>query len=490
MYVKALATPMETNNRRIMMLIWALVIGAVLAFVQATQSAAQLMPNTFADLAEDVSPAVVNITTTSTVAARTAPENAPRLPPGSPFEDLFRDFFDQNGPQRPRRGNALGSGFIISEDGFVITNNHVIEDADEITIELFEGGELKATLIGTDPEVDIALLKVDSDEPLPFVEFGDSDIARVGDWVMAVGNPLGQGFSVSTGIISARNRELNSGAYDDFIQTDAAINQGNSGGPLFNLDGEVIGVNTAIISTNGGSIGLGFSMSANVVQNVVGQLMEFGETRRGWLGVRIQDLDAEIAEALGLDGTNGALVSAVPEGPAAEAGIEAQDVIMSFDGKEITDTRELIRIVGATQVGKTVQVVVFRNGQETILDVTLARREDQFETVPAALPNDEPQETELLGVQVSSLTPEIRERLGLSNSKTGVMVMNVEQDSDAFEKGLRPGDLITEVGPMEVTSPADVEKAISDAREAGRMSVLLLVEREGNPRFVALSIAG
>ena len=462
-------------------------IGLAVAFLHAVSVAAQDRPVSFADLAERVSPAVVNITTTAAVAQRTGPSD-PMVPRGSPFEDLFRDFLDPNGPQRPRRGNALGSGFIISPDGFVITNNHVIEEADEITIELFGGGEMQAELVGTDPSVDIAVLKVESDEPLPFVEFGDSDIARVGDWVMAVGNPLGQGFSVSTGIVSARNRELQ-GAYDDFIQTDAAINRGNSGGPLFNMDGEVIGVNTAIISTNGGSIGLGFAMSSNVVSAVADQLIEFGETRRGWLGVRIQDLDEEIANALGLEGTEGALVSAVPEGPAAEAGIEAQDVILSFDGQEIENTRELVRIVGNTAVGETVPVEIMRNGEAMTLDVTLARREDEIQTVPAAMDDRSQMEGSFLGLEVSAITPEIRERFGFGQAKEGLMILSVEPGSDAEGKGLRPGDLITEVGLVEVAAPADMEKAVSDARAAGRMSVLLLIERDGNPRFVALNIA-
>ncbi|MEM9716722.1 MAG: Do family serine endopeptidase [Pseudomonadota bacterium] len=470
-------------------LIWVALVSALFLILQAVQSNAQGIPRSFADLAEQVSPAVVNITTSAAVAQRTGPQG-PQVPPGSPFEDLFRDFFNDNGPQAPRRGNSLGSGFIISADGLVVTNNHVIEDADEITVELFEGGELKATLLGTDPTVDIALLKVESDTPLPFVEFGDSDIARVGDWVMAVGNPLGQGFSVSTGIISARNRELQ-GAYDDYIQTDAAINRGNSGGPLFNMDGEVVGVNTAIISPNGGSIGLGFSMSSNVVSAVVDQLQEFGETRRGWLGVRIQDLDEDTADALGLASTDGALVSAVPEGPAMDAGIEARDVIVTFNGEAVEDTRELIREVGNAPVGETVPVTVLRDGSELEIAVTLGRREDQVASVPAALPEEpEPQEQVLFGIQMSVLTEEIREQLSLPAAKTGVMVMGVEPDSDAFDKGLRAGDLITEVGPSTVASPTEVETAINNAREAGRDTILLRVERQGNPRFVALNIAG
>ena len=279
-------------------------------------------PESLAPLAEKISPSVVNITTSTLVEGRTAPQGI--VPEGSPFEDFFREFQDRNNNEngnRPRRSSALGSGFVISEDGYVVTNNHVIEGADEILIEFFNGSELKATVIGTDAKTDIALLKVEAERALPFVPFGDSDTANVGDWVIAMGNPLGQGFSVSAGIVSARNRAL-SGSYDDYIQTDAAINRGNSGGPLFNMDGEVIGVNTAILSPNGGSIGIGFSMAANVVQNVVDQLQEFGETRRGWLGVRIQDVTDDIAEAIGLEPVLGALVTSVPEGPAKEAGME------------------------------------------------------------------------------------------------------------------------------------------------------------------------
>jgi serine protease Do len=267
----------------------------------------------------------------------------PMVPEGSPFEDFFEDFGPPGG-QGMQRSDALGSGFVISEDGFIVTNNHVIEGADEITIEFFSGKKLEAKLVGTDPKTDIALLKVDAEGPLPFVTFGNSDLMRVGDWVMAMGNPLGQGFSVSAGIVSARGREL-SGSYDDFIQTDAAINRGNSGGPLFNMDGQVIGVNTSILSPNGGSIGIGFSMSSNVVTKVVDQLKEFGETRRGWLGVRIQDVTPDVAEAMGLAEASGALVTDVPEGPAQEAGIVAGDVITRFDDQPVSDAGDLTRRV-------------------------------------------------------------------------------------------------------------------------------------------------
>ena len=351
----------------------ALMLGLAVSLSQAAPTFARGAPESFADLAEQISPSVVNITTSTTVAASTEP--GPTAPPGSPFEDFFKDFLDQQEQgQGPRRSEALGSGFVISADGYIVTNNHVIEGADEIEVEFFTGEKLPAKLVGTDLKTDIALLKVESKTPLSFVAFGDSDAMRVGDWVVAMGNPLGQGFSVSAGIVSARNRAL-SGTYDDFLQTDAAINRGNSGGPLFNMDGAVIGVNTAILSPNGGSIGIGFSMASNVVSQVVDQLREFGETRRGWLGVRIQDVTPDVAEAMGLASATGALVTDVPEGPATAAGVKAGDVITSFDGVTVSDTRELVRRVGNTAVGKAVEIMVFRDGKSIPLQLTLGRRE-------------------------------------------------------------------------------------------------------------------
>ncbi|WP_254899030.1 Do family serine endopeptidase [Thalassococcus arenae] len=460
----------------------------ILILSQSLMAQARGVPESFADLAERISPAVVNITTSTTVAGRTGPQGI--VPEGSPFEDFFREFQDRGGQgDRPRRSSALGSGFVISEDGFVVTNNHVIDGADEILVEFFSGDELPATVIGTDPNTDIALLKVDTDAPLAFVPFGDSDTARVGDWVMAMGNPLGQGFSVSAGIVSARNRAL-SGTYDDYIQTDAAINRGNSGGPLFNMDGEVIGVNTAILSPNGGSIGIGFSMASNVVTRVVTQLKEFGETRRGWLGVRIQDVDDDMVEALGLASSDGAMVSDVPEGPAKEAGMQAGDIILSFDGREVTDTRQLVRIVGNTEVGKSVRVVVLRDGKQETLLVTLGRREEAEGAVPAAQPvePEEPDSMDLMGLTLSPLTDEIRAQLELDENASGLAVMAVDETSEAYEKGLRTGDLITEAGQSPVESLSDLEARIDEAREGGRKSILLLVRRAGDPRFVALAL--
>lgn len=450
-------------------------------------------PDSFADLAEQLSPSVVNITTTTNVAQ--VEGMRPIIPEGSPFEDLFRDFLDreQNGaPQNQRRSSALGSGFLISEDGFIVTNNHVIESADEISVELFSGDMLDARIVGRDPRTDLALLKVEREEPLPFVSFGDSDAARVGEWVLAIGNPLGQGFSVSAGIVSARNRTLQ-GNYDDFIQTDAAINRGNSGGPLFNMDGQVIGVNTAILSPNGGSIGIGFAMSSAVVERVVMQLREFGETRRGWLGVRIQNVDPDMAEALGRSSTDGAMVTEVPEGPAREGGIRTGDVILKFDGEVIDDTRELVRIVADTQVGRSVDVLVLRDGREETLSVEVGLLEDEPTLAAATVDENEDapaaQESSILGMTLSALTDPVRDQYGLDRALEGLLVLSVDQASDAYGKGMREGDVIAEVGQESVRTPEDMTKRIRAAEAAGRNSILLLVRRDDAPRFVALTLS-
>ena len=473
----------------------ALVAGAAIALAMVvgtpTPSFGQDRPATFADLAEQVSPSVVNITTSTVVAGRTGPQGV--VPEGSPFEDFFNDLQPEGENNRQRRSSALGSGFVISEDGYIVTNNHVIEGADEILIEFFPGGEpgVPAELVGTDPNTDIALLKVDL-EGLPFVEFGDSNAvgARVGDWVMAMGNPLGQGFSVSAGIVSARNRAL-SGTYDDYIQTDAAINRGNSGGPLFNMDGEVIGVNTAILSPNGGSIGIGFAMSSAVVTNVIDQLQEFGETRRGWLGVRIQDVTPDMVDAIdGLEMAKGALVTDVPAGPAEDAGMESGDVITVFDGFEIEDTRELVRIVGNSPVGKAVPVTVLRSGDTMDLTVVLGRRETaEAVAFPAPEPEEEeaPEATELLGLTLSQVTEELQDQYGL-NTQDGLVITAINPESEAASKGLLEGDLITEAGQQKVMSVEDFQARIEEATEAGRKSLLLLVRRGGDPRFVALGL--
>ena len=498
--VKPQAISIPSDNRQlmqpIMALTMALIMGLAIMLLSALPSRAAGAPESFADLAEQASPAVVNITTSTLIAGGTGAQ--PMVPEGSPFEDFFRDFLDRDteegedgGPApRQRRSQALGSGFVISEDGYIVTNNHVIEGADEILIEFFDGGgELPAVVIGIDVNTDIAVLKVEADHPLPYVNFGDSDVMRVGDWVLAVGNPLGQGFSVSAGIISARNREL-SGTYDDFIQTDAAINRGNSGGPLFNMDGDVIGVNTAILSPNGGSIGIGFSMASNVVSRVVEQLREYGETRRGWLGVRIQDVTEDVAEAMELTSTAGALVTDVPVGPASEAGVLAGDLILSFDGVEVADTRDLVRQVGNAPVGKVIRLTVLRDGQTETLKVTLGRREDAVAEATEEVSQD-PEATAqktILEMTLSELTDDLRESLGLSADDGGLVVINVDEGSAPFEKGLRAGDLIAEAGQQKVTTIAQLEERIDNAKDGGRRSILMLVRRGGDPRFVALSL--
>ncbi len=487
---QAIAVQRENHSRQRVAygLFLTLLTALALLIMQVATATAQARPSTFADLAERVSPAVVNITTSTTIAGRTGPRGL--VPEGSPFEDFFDDL-DRGPGEGSRRSSALGSGFVISEDGFIVTNNHVIEGADEILIEFYPGGEpgVPAQLVGTDPNTDIAVLKVDL-EGLPFVEFGDSNGpgSRVGDWVMAMGNPLGQGFSVSAGIVSARNRAL-SGTYDDYIQTDAAINRGNSGGPLFNMDGEVIGVNTAILSPTGGSIGIGFAMSSAVVTNVVDQLIEFGETRRGWLGVRIQDVTPDMVDAIeGLEMARGALVTDVPPGPAENAGMVAGDVILTFDGIEIEDTRELVRIVGNSPVGKEVPVEVLRNGDMTDLTVILGRREtEEAVAFPASTEPQEPEQSDVLGLTLSEITPELADQFSLTSDE-GLVIIAIAPDSDAASKGLIEGDVITEAGQRAVATVADLEAQITAATEAGRRSILMLVRRGGDPRFVALSL--
>ena len=453
----------------------------------AAQSTA---PETFADLAESLSPAVVNISTRQSVGD--AGPTPPDIPEGSPFEDLFRDFFDRN-RRGPRSVSSLGSGFVIDPQGYVVTNNHVIENADEIVVNFADGSSLPAELVGRDPKTDLALLKLEPDEPLPAVPFGDSATMRVGDWVMAIGNPFGLGGSVSAGIISARNRDINAGPYDDFIQTDAAINRGNSGGPLFNLAGQVIGVNTAIISPTGGSIGIGFAVPANLARSVIDQLREFGETRRGWIGVRIQTVTPEIAESLDLAAPAGALVADVTaDGPAAEGGVEAGDVILRFDGREVDDMRDLPRIVAETDVGETVRVTVWRDGATQTLRVTLGRLEEAEQEM-AALAESEEDEGETaagdaLGMALATLSGERRAEFGIGDDVEGVVVSAVDEDSEAFEKGVRAGDVIVEVAQQPVSEPAEVAAKVEEVRESGRSSVLFLVNSEGELRFVALPL--
>jgi len=453
-----------------------------LLWMQTLAAAARGAPATFADLVEQVGGAVVNITTTTKMATPIGPQGI--VPEGSPFEDLFRG--PNNGQRGPRSASALGAGFVISEDGYVVTNNHVIAGADEIEVEFINGDIFPAKIVGTDANIDIAVLKIDADNPFNYVAFGNSDVARVGDWVMAMGNPLGQGFSVSAGIISARNREL-SGPYDDYIQTDAAINRGNSGGPLFNMDGEVIGVNTAIISPSGGSIGLGFSMASNTVDPVVKQLKEYGEVRRGWLGVNIGSVNDEMAKALGLDEPTGAIIRDVFDGPAKDAGLKTMDVIVMFDGKEVADSGALVRIVGGTPVGATVKTIVLRDGKRMSIDVVLGQRPEPNALAQGDKPA-EPEQQGLLGMQLSEITPDMRSDMNLSDEVTGVLLLSVEADSLAAASGLAAGDVITDAAQNPVEEIADLVEQVENATDAGRESLLLLVRRDGEPRFVVLKL--
>src|SRR6266404_4189431 len=484
-------------------------LGAASVLISAPASARG--PDGIADVAEKVIDAVVNISTSQTVEAKGGGEGRgamPQLPPGSPFEEFFDDFFkNRRGPGgnskggdrgtdlQPRKTNSLGSGFIVDTSGIVVTNNHVIADGDEITVILNDGTRLKAELLGTDKKVDLALLKVKTDKPLKAVKFGDSDKLRLGEWVIAIGNPFSLGGTVTAGIVSARNRDISSGPYDNYIQTDAAINRGNSGGPLFNLDGEVIGVNTLIISPSGGSIGIGFAVPSKTVAGVVDQLRQFGELRRGWLGVRIQGVTEEIAESLNIKPARGALIAGVEDkGPAKPAGIEPGDVVVKFDGKDIKEPKDLSRVVADTAVGKEVDVVIIRKGAEETRKVTLGRLEDNDKAQQAAAKTkDEPAEKlvtqKALGLDLATLSKDLRTRYKIKDSVKGVIITNVDGTSDAAEKRLSAGEVIVEVAQEAVSNAADVKKRVDQLKKDGKKSVLLLVANaDGELRFVALSV--
>jgi serine protease Do len=425
----------------------------------------------------------------------------PQFPPGSPFEDFFKDFFDHQGKEPnapPRHATSLGSGFIIdAKKGWVVTNNHVIQDADEITVILHDDTNLKAEVVGRDTKTDIALLKVTTDHPLVAVPFGDSDTIRVGDWVLAIGNPFGLGGTVTAGILSARARDINAGPYDDFLQTDASINRGNSGGPMFNLNGEVIGINTAIFSPSGGSVGIGFAIPSNLAKPVIAQIEDFGHTRRGWLGVRIQGVTPEIAESLGMAKAHGALVASVtPNGPAAAAGIAAGDVVISFDGKEVGDMRHLPRIVADTAINKVVPVVLWRKGKQVTVQAKVGELEAAEESGLLASNTDEAapkagaetKDFDDLGLKLAVLTPDLRQQFEIGADVKGVVITDVQAAGAAADKNVRAGDVIVEVSQQEVAAPADVAANIKKAREEGRKSVLMLVDRQGDLRFVALAL--
>ena len=495
------ATPALNLGRRF--LLAALCIGAATAMMSAPAFARG--PEGIADVAEKVIDAVVNISTTQTVEAKGGNSEGrraiPQLPPGSPIEEFFDDFFKnrrggKGGGLQPHKTNSLGSGFIIDPSGIVVTNNHVIADSDEINVILNDGTKVKAEIVGVDKKTDLAVLKFKPPHPLTAVKFGDSDKLRLGEWVIAIGNPFSLGGTVTAGIVSAKNRDFASGPYDNYIQTDAAINRGNSGGPLFNLDGEVIGVNTLIISPTGGSIGIGFAVPSKTVAGVVDQLRKYGELRRGWLGVRIQQVTDEIAESLNIKPAHGALIAGVDDkGPAKPAGIQPGDVVVKFDGQDIKDPRDLSRIVADTAVGKKVDVVLIRKGQEQTVEVTLGRLDDgDAKPTPASNKTTEPAPDKtltqkMLGLDLAALSKDLRSRYKIKDSVKGVLITNVEDNSDAADKRLGPGDVIVEVAQEAVSSAADIKKRVDQMKKDGKKSVLLLVSNaDGDLRFVALSL--
>lgn len=461
-------------------------------------------PASVADLAEGLADAVVNISTEQTVQARRSIP-IPKLPEGSPFQEFFDEFFNRQnndeggeggeGGGSPRRVQSLGSGFVIDgAEGIIITNNHVIEDADEITANFNDGSKLKAEVIGVDEKTDLAVLKVTPAKPLKAVEFGDSEVIRVGDWVMAIGNPFGLGGTVTVGIVSARKRDINAGPYDNFIQTDAAINRGNSGGPLFDMNGKVIGINTAIISPSGGSIGIGFAIPSNTATAVIAQLREFGETRRGWLGVRIQEVTDEIAESLGMEKAMGALVAGVSDdGPAAAAKIQPGDVVVEFDGKPVPAMRDLPRMVADTAIGKEVDIVVLRKGERVTLKVTLGRLEEADASGAAEddkKPAEEEQKTsEVLGMKLATLDDALREKYQINAEVQGVVVTEVVAGSSAEEKRIQAGDTIKEVAQEPVKTPEEVATQVEKLKKDGRKSALLLLANpNGELRFIPVRI--
>lgn len=477
-------------------------------------------PATFADIAHDLLPAVVNISSTLKVAGSGGEEglgmegedgqgggetpSIPQLPPGSPFQDFFEEFMNKHGGQGGGMGGqpaippaSLGSGFVIdAEKGYVVTNNHVIKDADEVRVTFGDDSTLVAKIIGKDEKMDLAVLQVPVEgKKLTDVKFGDSDKMRVGDWVLAIGNPFGLGGTVTAGIISAQQRDINAGQYDDFIQTDASINRGNSGGPMFDLQGEVIGINTAIFSPSGGSVGIGFAIPSNMAKSVIGQLIEYGKTRRGWIGVRIQSVTEEIAEGLGIKDHHGALVASITEGgPAEKAGLKSGDVIFEFDGKGVNAMRNLPRIVAETPIDKSAEVKFWRDGKEKTAKIKVGELEKAEESgllneEDAAPATPEPARgTELtgLGATVNSLSDATRKEFNVPRDINGVVVGKVDPKGEAASKGLSTGDVIVEINQNKVESPKDAADAVEKAKKDGKSSVLLLVNREGDVRFVAL----
>ena len=480
----------------------ALATAGVMAVLWAPVAAiAAPPPEGYADLVEKVSPSVVMVTTTQKVSDQQVAGLDQMFPPGSPFEEFFKRFGNpQQGPQgHPEPMHALGSGFINDPSGYIVTNYHVIDGADSIKVRFGEDSDAQsydAKVIGSDKETDLALLKIDTKKKLPAVPFGDSDKLRVGDTVLAVGNPFGLGGTVTAGIVSAlgrgrdmMNREIGPSDYVDFIQTDAAINKGNSGGPLFDVKGEVVGVNSAIYSPNGGSVGVGFAIPSNIVKSVVAQLKTDGSVKRGWLGVSIQNVTPDIAEASGLKDTKGAIIADVSSNGPSAGKLKSGDIILKFDGKEVPSSDALPRIVASTPQSKTVPVEIMRDGKRMTVSVTVGKRTD--EQVASLNPNVAPGSTngeavDKLGAQVASLTPALRQKYGIDQNIEGVVVTGVNDKTEAMENGLREGDIIQKVGSSAVSTPKELASAID---KVTTKSALLYITRRGQQLFLGVPIA-
>ncbi len=435
------------------------------------------MPASFADLAEKLMPSVVNISTTTTITTRSNPFPF-EFPPGSPFEDMFKDY----GTPQKRQTSALGSGFIIDEKGIVITNNHVIQGAEDVFVRVNGEKNIKAKVIGADPGMDLAVLQIESDQKFTPVKFGDSDTARIGDWVIAIGNPFGLGGTVTAGIISARNRSIGLSRYEDYIQTDASINQGNSGGPLFNMDGDVVGINTAILGQSG-SIGIGFAIPSNSAQKVINQLIEFGETKRGWLGVRIQTVTKDIADVEKLDEPRGALVASVAENsPSDKGGIKAGDIILEFDGKKINEMSELPRMVAETEVGKRVKLKVWRNKREITKEIILGRLETSEDFKSQGLVTEKPKEDAIDGLKIKVRLlnkDDIKER-NLPKNTTGLVITEIDKDSPV--NYLQVNNIIVEAQKKKINTIGDLDNIVKLALKSNDKSLLIAIYNNNNQR--------
>jgi serine protease Do len=470
-----------------------------------TSPVALMQHESLAPLVKKVSPAVVNISVTQKADADAVAEEPELAPspgfPNSPSDQFMRRFFEQQSPGErphlfpqvpgsPAKRIALGSGFIIDPSGYVVTNSHVVGDAGKVEVTLQDNSKYSAKIVGRDPKTDLAVLKIKADKPLPYVTFGDSSAAQVGDWVMAVGNPFGLGGTVTTGIISARGRDIHSGPFDDFLQIDAPINRGNSGGPTFNLEGEVIGINTAIYSPNGGSVGIGFAVPSNVAKTVVTQLEEHGKVSRGWLGVQIQEVTPAIAASLGLPGEQGALVAVVtPESPGAKSGLKQGDVILSFNGNDVAHLRDLPRLVAASRPDGHAEMSVWRNGQTIQLQATVGELADNDRVASAAGKEEEQAaQADALGMHFSPLTPELQRELRLAKMLHGVVVARVDSGSPAEEVGLNSGDILVAVNQQPVNTPQEAAAKLKEIAASPKKSALLLLNRHGVTQYVGVSL--